>query len=100
GVVQMDDELGGTIAHSGGWIDRVHPEPDRLAPLELIVQQTVARVTRRVEVDDVAEEDQVTAAPLPRKTRRGQQRHQDERRASAKAFHADKVTEPAPSVQR
>src|SRR5437867_2631388 len=64
GVRQMDDKLRRAVALAGGGIEGVHPEPDRLAALELIVQETVARVPRRVEVDDVAKEDQAIAAGL------------------------------------
>jgi hypothetical protein len=38
-------------------------------------------VTRRIEVDDVAKEDQAIAAGLTGERRRGKRRDQDERRA-------------------
>src|SRR4029077_11613216 len=43
GIGDVDDELRRAIALAGGWIERGHPEPDWLAPLELVVQQTIAR---------------------------------------------------------
>src|SRR5579864_6166990 len=66
GKGQVDDELRCAIAFACCRIDRGHPEPDRLASFELIVQQTVAGVPRRIEVDDVAEHDQAIATRLAR----------------------------------
>src|SRR5262245_35132042 len=84
----MNGELRAAITRARRRIDRVHPEADRLSPLELIVQETVLHVAGRIEIDHVTEQDQtIAAARLTRNRRRGQQRDQDERRASAKLFH-------------
>jgi hypothetical protein len=98
-VGEVNDELRRAVALAGSWIERVHPEPDRLAALELIVQETVADVARGIEVDDVAKEDQPIGAGLTRKRRWGERRDQDERRALAQVFHALTVTESRWSVQ-
>src|SRR5204863_7156167 len=83
-----------------GWIERVHPEADRLAPLELIVQETVAWVAGGIKVDDIAEEDQAIAAGLSGEGRGSQRRDQDERGAVGCVFHAPKVTESASLSKR
>src|SRR5207244_13458195 len=92
-VGQVNDELRRAVALAGGWIERVHPEPDRLAALELIVQETIADVARGIEVDDVAKEDQPIAAGLTGERRWGERRDQDERRPLAQVFHPLTVTE-------
>src|SRR5205823_13257157 len=84
----------------GRRIDRVDAEDDRLGAGELIVELRIACVTGRIEVDDVVKEDQAIAARQARWMRRGQQRDRNHRHASAKVFHADKVTESIQSVQR
>jgi hypothetical protein len=94
----VDDELRRAIALAGGWIERGHPEADRLAPLELVVQQTIARVTRRIEIHHVAGENQAIAAGLAGEGRRRQCRDQQQDCESEQVFHALKVTESAWSV--
>src|SRR5439155_5096069 len=92
-VGQVNDELRCAVALAGGWIERVYPEPDRLAALELIVQETIADVARGIEVDVVAKEDQPIAAGRIGERRWGERRDQDERRALAQVFHELTVTE-------
>ena len=78
GVGQVDDELGRPIALARRRIECVHPEANRLAALELIVQETVARMTGRIEEDGVPKDAQTLTTGLTGKGRRSQRRKQDQ----------------------
>src|SRR5262249_26473666 len=99
GIGDVDDEFGRAIALAGGRIERGHPEPDRLAPLELIVQQTITWVTWGGEVAHVTQENQGIARRLAGERRWRKRRHHDDRGAANEGFHALKVTESLSSVQ-
>src|SRR5262245_16772720 len=98
GVIQVNDHLGRTIALSGSGIDRIHAEADRLAALELVIEEAVLGVARRIEIDDVSEEHEMLLG-LPGDGGRSQERDQEQRRTASKCFHTHKVTESGASVQ-
>src|SRR4051812_34933478 len=82
----MDDHLRRPIALAGDRIDGGHPKSDRLTALETAVEEAVARVARRVEVDDVTVNDQ--AGGLPGERRRSERRDEHESDESHPLLHA------------
>src|SRR5262249_6994471 len=53
GEGEVNHEFRRAVAFAGRRVDGVHAKTDRLASLELIVQEAIFRLARRVEVDDV-----------------------------------------------
>ena len=88
----MHDELRRGITRAGRRAVYRHPEADGFTSLELVVQQTVTRVTGRVNEDDVAVDNESVPGGLAGEPRWAQQCDQDQRRAARKDSHADNVT--------
>jgi hypothetical protein len=95
----MNDQFRRAIALAGARIDGRHAEANRLAMLELIVQQAILRLSWRVEIHDVAVDDQPAARRLPRHVGGGEHGDEHQRKTAYQFFHRDKVTKSLSSVQ-